>query len=78
MAGNVEEWVADWIDIEGQYYKTDLSRNPTGPMLGQFKILRGGSWFTPATGLPIRIPSWSDPSITNFSIGFRCAQDSTK
>lgn len=78
LAGNVEEWVADWIDIEGQYYKTDLSRNPTGPMLGQFRVLRGGSWFTPATGLPIRIPSWSDPSLTNFSIGFRCAQDFTK
>ena len=42
MAGNVSEWVADWFDPE--YYQRSLSDNPTGPIAGELKVFRGGSW----------------------------------
>jgi len=43
MAGNVKEWVDDWYDHE--YYKEiDEYANPKGPIGGEFKVIRGGSW----------------------------------
>ena len=43
MAGNVKEWVDDWYFRE--YYKeTDEYANPKGPIGGEFKVIRGGSW----------------------------------
>ena len=43
MAGNVKEWVDDWYFRE--YYKeTDEYANPKGPIGGEYKVIRGGSW----------------------------------
>jgi len=42
MAGNVAEWVADWLDA--QYYKRSPERNPTGPSSGQYRVVRGAAW----------------------------------
>ena len=42
MAGNVSEWVSDWFDPE--YYQQGESYNPEGPVVGQDKVFRGGSW----------------------------------
>ena len=43
MAGNVKEWVDDWYFRE--YYKeTDEYANQKGPIGGEFKVIRGGSW----------------------------------
>lgn len=42
MAGGVWEWVNDWYDAF--YYKESPQYNPTGPVNGQEKVLRGGSW----------------------------------
>jgi eukaryotic-like serine/threonine-protein kinase len=41
MAGNVEEWVADWYGADA--YATASARNPTGPPAGIFRVTRGGS-----------------------------------
>ena len=41
MAGNVEEWVADWY--EETYYAISPIENPTGPDSGNTHIIRGGS-----------------------------------
>ncbi|NLN94509.1 MAG: formylglycine-generating enzyme family protein [Candidatus Hydrogenedens sp.] len=42
MSGNVGEWCHDWYNEN--YYVVSPGKNPSGPMLGDFKILRGGFW----------------------------------
>ncbi|MEZ4734127.1 MAG: SUMF1/EgtB/PvdO family nonheme iron enzyme [Caldilineaceae bacterium] len=42
MAGNVEEWVADWYAPD--YYTQSPQRNPLGPGGGIFRGVRGGSF----------------------------------
>ena len=40
MAGNNFEWVRDWYGHD--YYKSSPAKNPTGPLTGVNKVLRGG------------------------------------
>lgn len=42
MAGNVEEWVADWYG--DQYYAQSPTQNPLGPSDGRVRVIRGGSY----------------------------------
>ncbi len=51
-------------------------RNPTGPDVGKFKVLRGGSWYEISE---VKIRStfryWLDPLERDWSTGFRCVRD---
>jgi formylglycine-generating enzyme required for sulfatase activity len=69
MAGNVLEWVADWYSAN--YYENLFSNNPTGPISGQSRVLRGGSWAKYDVRVSNRIGI--APSSATFDIGFRCA-----
>jgi len=73
MAGNVGEWVADWYG--SAYYETGLRRNPSGPELGSFRVVRGGSW----SDLPKYLLTYGrfklPPDTRNSYTGFRCARD---
>ncbi len=40
LSGNVMEWIADWYGP----YDTGQTNNPTGPLSGIRRVLRGGSW----------------------------------
>ena len=72
MAGNVAEWVADWYG-DG-YYTASPYKNPPGPKSGEFRMLRGGSWFNSANALRTTFRLWNYPSLRSETIGFRCAQ----
>jgi len=71
MAGNVAEWVADWY--QENYYFISPSFNPLGPAEGDFRVLRGGSWFNMAGSIRTAFRLWNYPHIRSESIGFRCA-----
>lgn len=77
MAGNVAEWVSDWYGE--QFYAQQASQsevtNPTGPVAGLQRVLRGGSWNTvPFFTRTVHRQSW-DPADSQRWIGFRCAAD---
>jgi len=72
MTGNVDEWVADWYDSE--YYTRSPSRNPPGPASGEWRVMRGGSWYSGQFFLRASARGASIPDRWNFSIGFRCAK----
>lgn len=44
MSGNVLEWCQDWFGS----YSSDSQTNPTGPLSGSDRVIRGGSWFSSA------------------------------
>jgi formylglycine-generating enzyme required for sulfatase activity len=76
LAGNIWEWVNDWHDEK--YYQSSPSSNPLGPSSGQYRVLRGGSWYdhgvlvTRSAFRYIFTPDYFDDCI-----GFRCARDAT-
>jgi len=75
MAGNVWGWVADWY---GEY-PADHQLNPAGPVDGDVKVLRGGSWDHEPCEPLSAYRTWFHPSSTysewNVCPGFRCTQD---
>ncbi|MBI3800775.1 MAG: SUMF1/EgtB/PvdO family nonheme iron enzyme [Deltaproteobacteria bacterium] len=72
MAGNVLEWVQDWYAED--YYRRGPVKNPKGPANGEYKVVRGGSWFPGPRGVRVSYRSGGDSGGRVGSLGFRCAQ----
>lgn len=70
MAGNVWEWVADWYASSYDAMETD---NPTGPLMGTVRVLRGGSWNSSVTYNFRAAYRYFYPANVNDGVGFRCA-----
>jgi formylglycine-generating enzyme required for sulfatase activity len=73
MTGNVWEWCSDWYGKS--YYETAPANNPSGPDMGLYRVLRGGSWFdSPKLFLTVPYRSWARSAERSPTIGFRCAK----
>lgn len=72
MTGNVWEWVFD--NYSADYYSVSEEKDPLGPRVGQYHVIRGGGWYSNYKQLRIRNRHWFDPNYGEASIGFRCAK----
>ncbi len=70
MAGNASQWCADWFSPT--YYAKSPEKDPPGPESGTLKIVRGGSWKSPARFLRTSYRGSRAPDERGLTSGFRC------
>jgi len=90
MAGNVSEWVLDWMAINENYYLMGPTKNPQGPRpeldtcsgvdcVGAFsitqKVYRGGAWNQGISSMRSANRKDAHFQLKADSTGFRCAED---
>jgi len=69
MHGNVAEWCQDYFSAT--YYKESPAADPQGPATGVNRVVRGGSWNTPASQCSSAARSSEPPSTRRDDLGFR-------
>ncbi len=69
MHGNVWEWCSDWYGVYVEGALTD----PTGPDIGSYRVLRGGSWEIDAAICRSAVRGGNAPSARTINYGFRLA-----
>jgi serine/threonine-protein kinase len=74
MSGNVWQWVYDLYSSDYSGTLSDDIHNPQGPSSGGYRVLRGGAWYYYDPYVRSTTRFYEDPSYSNDSIGFRCAQ----
>jgi formylglycine-generating enzyme required for sulfatase activity len=72
MSGNVWEWCWDWYNED--YYKIEDKANPKGPVMGERKCVRGGSWDSKLNYMRPANRISTMPSKTHQFYGFRVAR----
>jgi len=70
MHGNVWEWCQDWYEDYPSGHATD----PTGPSSSEFRVLRGGSWFSYARRTRSANRYWGGAGGRFNRFGFRIAR----
>ena len=76
MAGNVEEWVADWYADRYEVQPSPLAApSPAGPAFGVAHVLRGGGWMSRPREARVTVRSWGSLNEAGPNVGFRCARD---
>jgi formylglycine-generating enzyme required for sulfatase activity len=72
MAGNVYEWVSDWLGA----YPSTTQTNPVGPASGTYRALRGGSWVGNTLYIRGSFRNYGVmPGNSTVDLGFRVARD---
>jgi formylglycine-generating enzyme required for sulfatase activity len=71
MHGNAWEWCTDWQDD----YPAGAATDPKGPVSGQHRVMRGGSWANNSTTLTCAFRGQEYPVIRISDIGFRLVRD---
>jgi formylglycine-generating enzyme required for sulfatase activity len=73
MHGNVWEWCSDFFGVD--YYKISPTQDPPGPNSGDFRVIRGGSWYNYARILRSALRFGKDPSNQDSNLGFRVVRE---
>jgi formylglycine-generating enzyme len=75
IIGNVYEWCSD--NYSYAYYTELANNNPTGPIVGEGKVLRGGSCYDGAYPSYLRSATRFSyfPTTNDGMTGFRCVMD---
>jgi len=68
MNGNVWEWVGDWYAP----YTSGAVTDPTGPLSGEERVMRGGSWYDDVDFSRADHRHPYEPASSIYIIGFRC------
>jgi len=72
--GNVWEWVSDWYELD--YYAHSPESDPAGPITGEYRVARGGSWRGVARGLArVTARYILRPNVRSIVVGFRCVRE---
>jgi formylglycine-generating enzyme required for sulfatase activity len=69
MHGSVWQWCADWFDAN--YYRHAPLSDPTGPLRGTIRVLRGGVWNFSASDCRSAFRFHNEPTARFDSYGFR-------
>jgi len=75
MLGNVAEWCQDVYSES--YYQQSPADNPFGPLLGDKRVMRGGSWKASEASCSVTarqgcVAGFTDACFTGNTLGFRC------
>lgn len=69
MLGNVAEWVWDWFDP--QAYQRHEPKDPSGPLSGVRRVVRGGAWSMGSSALRSAARLSASPWHHSPAVGFR-------
>ncbi len=72
MAGNVREWTND--RYANDYYQISPLKNPLGPISGDQRVARGGSWASTTDQIVVWARTALSHGYSDNMTGFRCAR----
>lgn len=75
MLGNVWERCQDY---GYRSYTSEPQENPSGPATGEYRVIRGGSWYEHARGVRAACRLGGAPGLSDGALGLRLVRDQAK